>query len=120
MRSLLVQGELGAVDLAGVLPAIGITVQNSVGYSIGNTRVVLYVGRKFYFRSNDYLGIVVLTATTENSQRIDLNYAGGGSGMMGVQWGAGRDLETTLFDAIVAALVARSLAYSEIPPTASG
>jgi hypothetical protein len=116
MRSILVQGEIEAADLSGILPSIDATVQGTGAYAFGNTRVVLYVGRKFYFRSNDYLGVVLLAATDGATQRIDVSYAGGGAGLMGVQWGAGSDLETSLFDALVALLTSKSLHYTEITP----
>jgi hypothetical protein len=114
MRSLLVQGEIAGADLSGVLSSNDATVQGAAAYAFGSTRVVLYVGRKFYFRSNDYLGVVLLATTDGASQRIDVSYAGGGAGLMGVQWGAGSDLETSLFDALVALVTSKSLQYTEI------
>ncbi|MCI4352615.1 MAG: hypothetical protein L3K14_04425 [Thermoplasmata archaeon] len=115
MRSLLVQGEVEAADLAELLPSVGAEVQSAAAYAFGTTRIVLYVGRKFYFRSSDYLGILLLAASDGASQRIDISYAGGGSGLMGVQWGAGTDLEASIFDAVVAVLTGKSLSYTELP-----
>jgi hypothetical protein len=115
VRSLLVQGELPPEELAGLLPAVGADVQTSVGYAFGTVRVFLYVGRKFTFRSSDYLGLTLLAASDGKTQRIDVSYAGGGAGLMGIEWGAGRSLETSLVDAVVAALGEKSLQYSEVP-----
>jgi hypothetical protein len=120
MRSLLVKGEVAGGDLAAALSTIGADVQSSAAYAFGNTRIFLAVGRKFFFRSNDYLGVVILGASDGATQRIDLSYAGGGSGLMGVQWGAGTDLENNLFDAMVAVLNEKSLSYSDISPAEGG
>jgi len=113
MHSVLVRGEVPPSDLAGLFVAVGAEGQGAVGYAYGNVRIVLYVGRKFFFRSNDYLGLVILASTDGASQRIDISYAGGGSGLLGVQWGAGDSLETSLFDALLNVLRARSLAYGD-------
>jgi hypothetical protein len=113
MRSLLVQGELSPSDLTGAFDSIGAERQGTSAYTLGNVRVLQLVGRKFFFRSNDYLGLVLLAATDGVSQRIDIGYAGGGSGLLGIQWGAGDKLEGSLFDALTQALQARSLPYQD-------
>jgi len=120
MRSLLIQGEVDAAGLAGLLPSVGATVQTAVSYAFGNTRIALYVGRKFTFRSNDYLGILLLAASDGTSQRIDVSYAGGGAGFLGAVWGAGRDLEDNLIGVLADVLASRSLQYSEIRPEGGG
>jgi hypothetical protein len=119
MRSLLAHGELSASDLTGLLSSIGAEPQSAAAYAFGNTRILLCVGRKFYFRSNDYLGILFLAATDGTTQRIDISYAGGGSGLLGFQWGAGVDLEGTLFNAVAALLNSRSIQFEDVTAPAS-
>jgi hypothetical protein len=122
MRSLLVQGELSVADLVAAFDSTVGERQSHAAYTLGNVRVLQLVGRKFFFRSNDYLGVVLLAATDGVSQRIDIAYAGGGSGLLGVEWGAGDKLEGSLFDALTQALQARSLPYQDAtapPPDAN-
>ena len=116
MRSVFVHGTLSSTDLSSLLGAIGAEGQSSVEYAFGPVRIVLLVGRKFAFRSNDYLGVVVLAASNESSQRVDVGYAGSGSGILGAQWGAGESIETNLYDALVRLLQSRSLSYQEAGP----
>ena len=104
MRSVLVHGELAASDLASLFGAIGADQQAAAAYAFGPARIDLFVGRKFYLRSNDYLGLVMVAATDGVSERIDVSYAGAGSGFLGIQWGAGVDLENDLFGALQAVL----------------
>lgn len=113
MRSVFVHGELSADDLGGLLGSAGASGQFSASYAFGDVRVVIYVGRKFMFRSNDYLGVLVVATSNGTSQRIDLSYAGGGSGMLGVQWGAGDSIELDLYDALLSLIQSRSLTYQE-------
>ncbi len=116
MRSLLIHGEIGPNELGDSLPAAGAKVQTAVAYAFGTTRVCLFVGRKFTFRSNDYLGIIVLAATDGTTQRIDVTYSGGGSGLIGMVWGAGQDIENEVGNAILSMAQQRGLQVEEVPP----
>lgn len=116
MRSVFVHGERSSEDLGGLLTAVGAEAQGAAAYAFGEARVVRFVGRKFMFRSNDHLGVVVLGASNGTSQRIDLSYAGAGSGVFGMQWGADETIVTTVFRALVQMLGARSLPYQETGP----
>ena len=114
MRSVLIEGELGDAELAAVLQGADVQEQSATAYAFGTTRVALLVGRKFFFRSNDYLGLVIVAATDGRVQRIDISYAGGGAGLLGVQWGAGTDLETQVYQSLMERLRARTLRCSDI------
>jgi len=115
---MLVQGAVTPETVIALWGSAGAEVQAATRYAFGGTAVMIVVGRKFYFRSNDYLGVVCVTTTSAGTQRIDVSYAGGGSGMLGVQWGAGNDLESSLFDAIASLLRQRGIAFNEISPEA--
>lgn len=117
VRSVLVQGEVAPGDLQDLLANAGVEIQAASMYAFGATRVALFVGRKFFLRSNDRLGVVVLSAANGPVQRLDLSYAGGGSGLLGAQWGAGNDLEAQLYDGLVALLQERSMRFSDVAPT---
>ena len=93
---MLVQGAVTPETVIALWGSAGAEVQAATRYAFGGTAVMIVVGRKFYFRSNDYLGVVCVTTTSGGTQRIDVSYAGGGSGMLGVQWGAGNDLEAAI------------------------
>ncbi len=116
MRSLLIHGEIGPAELGEILPSAGAKVQTAVAYAFGTTRVCLFVGRKFTFRSNDYLGIILMAATDGATQRIDVTYSGGGSGLMGMVWGAGQDIENEVGNAILGMAQQKGLQVQEIPP----
>ncbi|HTP54950.1 MAG TPA: hypothetical protein VML94_08365 [Thermoplasmata archaeon] len=120
MRALTVQGVLSPQELSELLPAVGVTVQSSVGYAFGTMNIVLFVGRKYTFRSGDYLGLLLMATFDATVQRIDVGYAGGGAGFLGAVWGAGSDLEDHLINAIVDRLTARSLTWSEVRMTTDG
>jgi len=117
MRSLLVQGELSGDDLQNAFRAGGADLQAATAYEFGTVKVLLLVGRKYFFRSNDQLGIVLLATTNGTTQRIDVSYAGGGSGLLGIQYGAGQSLENGLFEGIVSGVQSRSLPCQEVRPT---
>lgn len=117
MRSLLVQGELSAAELQNAFGEGGAEGQSGSSYAYGAVKILLLVGRKYYLRSNDQLGVVLLASTNGATQRIDVSYAGGGSGLLGIQMGAGNDLENSLFDSVVSAAQSRSLSFQEISGT---
>ena len=114
MRSILVQGELSPTDLEAAFSSGGAEGQASASYAFGAVKVLLLVGRKYFLRTNDQLGAVLLASSNGQTQRIDVSYAGGGSGLLGVQLGAGNDLETNLFGSVVNTVQSRSLSYQEV------
>jgi hypothetical protein len=120
LRSVLVQGELSPADLDGLLATVGATRQAAAAYALGASRVTILVGSKFYFRSNDYLGVVIAAVANGTSQRIDVSYAGGGSGLLGIQLGAGDSLEEALFTALVGVLQSRSLRFGDPESAGAG
>ncbi|HTT44659.1 MAG TPA: hypothetical protein VMH38_01405 [Thermoplasmata archaeon] len=114
LRSILVQGELSPTDLEAAFSGGGAEGQASTSYAFGSVKVLMIVGRKFYFRTNDQLGAVLLATSNGQTQRIDISYAGGGSGLLGIQMGAGNDLEGNLFDSVVNTVQSRSLSCQEV------
>ena len=118
MRSILVQGEVSPAELDGVLGSVGVQRQAITTYSLGPTRVAIVLGCKYYFRSNDYLGVALVAVSDGTAQRIDVSYAGGGAGLLGFQLGAGNDLEAHLTEALSDLLRARSLRFGDAPGTA--
>ncbi len=113
MRSVFVHGEVSSDDLQSVLSSVGADRQGVAAYAFGDVRVVLLVGQKFFFRTNDHLGLVILAATNGTSQRIDISVAGRGTGAFGTLWGAGDDFEGDTYNALVQILSARSLPYQD-------
>ena len=88
MRSILVHGEVSSEELRSVVEETGIELQGAASYAFGGTRISLFLGRKHFFRTNSYLGVSVVAATDGITQRIDIGQAGGGSGLIGMEWGA--------------------------------
>ncbi len=103
------RGELPPADLEGILPQAGVETQSIASYAFGACRIAVFAGRKHYFRSNSYLGVVLVTATDGATQSLDIGQAGAGAGLMGVEWGAGDDLEAGVYNALVSAIQARGL-----------
>lgn len=120
MRSFVCSGDAPDNLLGQVFAGQVDEVQQQLHYLIGSTRVLLLIGRKFYFRSSDYLGVVVLAVANGAVERIDISYAGGGSGMLGLQWGAGDRLETDVANAIAEALRNAGVRFQEGTGTAQG
>jgi len=116
MRSVVVQGELPPSDLVNLLATAGVEDQGTASYVYGNVRVLLCVGRRYFLRSNDFLGAVLLATTDGSTQRIDVCSAGAGSGLLGIQLGAGQRVEGDLLDAVLTVARERSLACQEIQP----
>jgi hypothetical protein len=114
MRSVLIQGEIPAAELGGLLGAAGVELQASAAYAFDNTRVSIFVGKKFFFRTNDYLGVLVVTASDGATQRVDLSYAGGGSGLMGIQLGAGTNIENSLYEGLANLARSRNLSIRDL------
>jgi len=109
MSSLLIRGEVPPDDLQAVLRNAGAEIQGASAYAFGTTRIALFVGRKHYFRTDSYLGIALVASTDGTAQRIDIGHAGGGSGLLGTEWGAGDDLETNVYNGVLALLRERGL-----------
>jgi hypothetical protein len=110
MRSVLVRGEVLPEELAGLFEGAGVEPQGRAAYAFGATRVAIFVGRKHFFRTNSYLGLVLVASTDGTTQRIDISQAGGGSGLVGMEWGAGDDLEASVYNALAAAVRTKGLA----------
>ncbi len=113
MRSVFVHGELSSTELQSLLSAVGADGQGVAGYAFGDVRVVLIVGQKFFFRTNDHLGLVVLATTNGTSQRIDISVAGRGAGAFGTLWGAGDDFENDTYNALVQLLNGHSFQFQD-------
>ncbi len=62
-------------------------------------------------RTNDRVGVIMLSAANGSDQRIELSSAGGGTGLLGISWGAGGSIETDLFDALRQFIQSRALAF---------
>jgi len=114
MRSVVIQGEISAGDLGGLITGAGADLQASAAYAFGSTRVAIFVGKKFFFRSNDYLGVLVVAASDGSTQRVDMSYAGGGSGLLGVQLGAGANIENSLFEGLAGLAQSRNLTFQDV------
>jgi hypothetical protein len=109
MRSILVHGEVSAEELGGVVEGAGVEIQGSTAYAFGGTRICLFLARKHFFRTNSYLGVSLVAATDGITQRIDIGQAGGGSGLIGMEWGAGDDLEASIYNSLAALLQEKGL-----------
>jgi len=114
MRSVLVRGEVRVEELQGLFGEAGLEPQSQAAYAFGTTRVAIFVGRKHFFRTNSYLGVVLVASTDGTTQRIDISQAGGGSGLIGMEWGAGDDLESNLYNALAAAVERNGLAAEPV------
>ena len=84
-------------------------LQGAAAYAFGGTRISLFLGRKHFFRMNSYLGVSLVAATDGATQRIDIGQAGGGSGLIGMEWGAGDDLEASIYNSLAALLQQKGL-----------
>jgi len=113
MRAVFVHGEVSAEELQSVLTGAGASVQSAATYAFGDVRVALFVGEKFFFRTNDHLGLVVLGTSNGTTQRIDISVAGKGAGAFGGMLGAGDSFETDAYNALVGILNGRSLQYQD-------
>ncbi len=101
MRTLVLRGEVVPDELVGVLADVGVETQGSAAYAFGHTRILLILGRKHFLRANSYLGLALLASTDGTTQRIDVGHAGAGSGVLGIDWGAGEDLETSVYNLLL-------------------
>ena len=116
MRSVVVRGELPPEDLRSVVENAGVEIQGGAAYAFGPTRIVFFLGRKHFFRTNSYLGLSLVAATDGTTQRIDIGQAGGGVGLMGLEWGAGDDIEAAVYNALVQLLNERGLSAETQAP----
>jgi hypothetical protein len=118
MRSILVKGDVPDELVANAVRATTGEIQQQVRYLFGTTRITLFVAQKYFFRTNDRLGLIVLAVSNGSSERIDMTYSGGGSGLLNVQWGAGDELEESFHAALVQAL--RSAGFRSEPSSPDG
>ena len=109
MHSILVHGEVSTEELRAVVERAGIELQGAASYAFGGTRISLFLGRKHFFRTNSYLGVSLVAATDGTTQRIDIGQAGGGSGLIGMEWGAGDDLEASIYNSLASLLHEKGL-----------
>ena len=109
MRSVLVHGEVSPEELSQLIQSAGVESQAAAAYAFGTTRITILLGRKHFFRTNSYLGLSVVAATDGTTQRIDIGQAGGGSGLIGMEWGAGDDLEAAIYNSLASLLKERGI-----------
>ncbi len=109
MLSIVVRGELPPEDLGAIFEGVGVETQGRAAYAFGATRVQVFLGRKHFFRTNSYLGVAMVASSDGTTQRIDIGQAGGGSGLLGAEWGAGNELEASVYNALSSALEERGL-----------
>lgn len=95
MRSVLVRGAATGADLGGVFRSVAGDVQRTASYSLGKIRIALFVGQKYMLRTNDRVGVIMLSAANGSGQRIDLSSAGGATGITGISWGPEKVLRPT-------------------------
>lgn len=109
---MLVQGELSPEDLALGFERVGLARESSTAYALGAVHVTILFGRRFFLRSNTYVGGALVAVSDGANQRIDLSEVAGGSGMFNLDGGAGRSLEDALSKAPLDVLKARRLGTS--------
>ena len=109
MISLVVHGELPPQVLAEIFPQAGVELQSSAAYAFGTTRVTVLLGAKHFFRTDSWMGVALVAATDGTTQRFDIGHAGAGQGLIGAEWGAGNDLEASVYNALSQALQAHGL-----------
>jgi hypothetical protein len=114
MRLVVIQGDLAAADIGGLINAVGAEIQASAAYEFGATRVSIFVGTKYFFRTNDYLGVLVVSTSDGTTQRVDMCYSGGSSGLLGIQLGASTTIEASLFEGPVGLAQSRHLSFRDV------
>lgn len=109
MRTLLVRGELPLEQVHLALQRCGVDLTGSCAYAFGSVRIAMYVGRKYYYRVGDFVGLAVLVSTDGSTQRLDIAGAGGARGLLAIELGAGDALEGEVHGALAGALHALGL-----------
>jgi hypothetical protein len=115
-QSFVVQGSLSEDELESVLRRAGTEVQGRNSFVFGDCQVALFVAQKYFFRTSDFVGATLVAISRAGSQRIELASAGGGSGVLGVQLGAGEKLEDTLRQSLIDALKQKGFAFTDAVP----
>jgi len=66
----------------------------------GNVEMVAIAGSKYYLRTNDTIGFILVSFYDGYSQKIDFGRVGGGSGLLNIRLGAGDKDEERILEEI--------------------
>ncbi len=118
MRSVFVHGELGPADIQSLLASVDAQPSAQTAYQFGPVRVTLVVGRKYFFRTDDHLGLVILATSNGTAQRIDISAAGGGkAGLLTGISSASDKIETDAYAALTQLLADKGLSSQDTTGT---
>lgn len=98
MRTLAIGGELSRQDLQTTFDRAGLIAQIRTAYKLGDVEVAILIAQKYFLRTNTLVGVVVVAVSNGGVQRIDIVHAGGGEGIVGVEFGAGANLELRIYN----------------------
>lgn len=69
-------------------------------FQLLNGSLLIVSGSKYMFRTNDYVGFLVISQYDGSEQFIRAIMVGGGKGIMNLKWGAGSSLEKKFIEKI--------------------
>lgn len=120
MRSVFVHGELADEDIQSLFASVGTETRSQASYAFGPVRVILITGSKYFFRTSDHVGLVVLACSNGSAQRIDISAVGGGTAgiFTGVE-SASESLESETYDAVARIIASKGLGSSASQSDAS-
>lgn len=71
-------------------------VEYSNTHTSGQCRIDIVAGSKYFFRTNDVIGLFLTLFYDGVNTKVDGGRIGGGSGLLRIRWGAGNRLEEEL------------------------
>jgi hypothetical protein len=113
LRTLTISGKIGIPKLREIFNAIVDEIEFEKEYKSAEKSINLLAGSKFMFRTGDYVGVVLLIETNENSQRIEVVSLGGGKGIFNLKYGAGKSIENSILRNIETVANKMSLRFEE-------
>ncbi len=100
MKSLKISGTIAPEDLKGIVGSVSSEIENFIRYALNGTYMTIVGAGKYFLRTNDRIGMYLISASSSTEQRIDLSSVGGGGGLLNVSLGSKQKYEEALVQAL--------------------
>ena len=100
MKSLKLSGTVAPEDLKGIVGSVSSEIENFINYSLNGTDMTIVGAGKYFLRTNDRIGMYLISASSSIEQRIDVSSVGGGGGLFNLSLGSKQRYEEELVQAL--------------------
>ncbi len=96
MITLTFPGKIDSGEVIDLFTRVVGNVEYSSTHTSGQCRIDIVAGSKYFFRTNDVIGLFLTLFYDGVNTKVDGGRIGGGSGLLRIRFGAGNKLEEEL------------------------